>query len=277
MVGGDAATGPMALGGIRTVQLVDSLVLVPDVLSLPREPRNLRGHPTGLFTDTVPFVRVDRHGVLRDTIALVETPQRELWDAGPMWGLDPDIFGDQMRAVLRGDWLVVVSGREIRRYLASAPDTARVHEWEAVPTITPELITAERERRMDEASALRVAVDGIRPGDMRRDVIRDLPVADPVPAFDDLAGAHDGGVWVRTLTMPTDTVAEWFLVDIDGRQRGRLRLPADERIESGSAEWVVVRSVGSGKSGTTFPVILAPGSWSVWGEGFSFFLWWRVR
>jgi hypothetical protein len=242
MVGGDAATGPMALGGIRTVQLVDSLVLVPDVLSLPREPRNLRGHPTGRFMDTVPFVRVDRHGVLRDTIALVETPQRELWDAGPMWGLDPDIFGDQMRAVLRGDWLVVVSGREIRRYLASAPDTARVHEWEAVPTITPELITAERERRMDEASALRVAVDGIRPGDMRRDVIRDLPVADPVPAFDDLAGAHDGGVWVRTLTMPTDTVAEWFLVDIDGRQRGRLRLPADERIESGSAEWVVVRS-----------------------------------
>ena len=35
--------------------------------------------------------------------------------------------------------------------------------------------------------------------------------------------------------------------------------------------------VGSGKSGTSFPVILAPGSWSVWGEVFSFFLWWRVR
>ena len=35
--------------------------------------------------------------------------------------------------------------------------------------------------------------------------------------------------------------------------------------------------VGFGKSGTSFPVILAPGSWSVWGEGFSFLLWWRVR
>lgn len=226
----------------RTPRLLGVLRDTSFVMGLPQEARDLRDRPPGRFTDTVPFVWVDRRGIVRDTIALVEAPPREFFNLGPMWGLELDIFGDEVRAIAADEWLVTVSGREVRRYSMSG--VSRVHDWEPPPpVITPDLAGAERERRIGELGTARVRVAG--GGDlaeMHREVIQGLPVAEALPAFDDLAAGDRGAVWVRTLTMPTDTTSGWFLIDADGNIQGRLQLPAGERIESGSAEHVVVKS-----------------------------------
>ena len=328
-IGGDAATGPMALGGIRTARLVGSSVLVPEVMiqeirvfdlsgeyvetfgrrgagpgeyealgavfglpgegvvgwdrgrrtatlhgatgietvalfqgqfpdrtpqflgvlrdttfvvGLPREALGLRGFPPGPFTDTVPFLRVDRRGLIVDTIAMIEAPEREVFDVGPMWGVERYILGDELRAVVTGEQLVIVTGREVRRYSASG--ASLVHEWPTPsPAITSDLVRAERERRISQLGTSRVLVDGQSVAKLHRDVIRDLPVTeDPLPAFDDIRVGEGGAVWVRAFTMPSDTISTWFLIDADGRTRGYLELPIDERIESGTSEHVIVRS-----------------------------------
>lgn len=45
---------------------------------------------------------------------------------------------------------------------------------------------------------------------------------------------------MRRFALPNDTVSHWYLLDRDGGTRASLRLPVDERVESGTAEHVLV-------------------------------------
>lgn len=72
--------------------------------------------PAGRLVDTVLYLRLDRGGAVVDTIALVEAPEREYFETGPMRGLEEDILGDGLRSVVAGDELVLTRGREVWHY-----------------------------------------------------------------------------------------------------------------------------------------------------------------
>lgn len=206
--------------------------------SFPLTSRDMT-RPTGRIVDTVPFLRLDRAGAVTDTIALVEAPGREFFEAGPMRGLEKDILGDALRAVVTDDELVLTRGREVRHPSSGSLRAYETH-WDPLAP-TADMVRAERQRRIDDSRAPRVQVSsGEDLGALHRAVIERLPAADTLPAFDGLATGYDSSIWVRRFVLPGDTVSHWYLLDRNGGTRANLRLPVDERVESGTADRVVV-------------------------------------
>jgi hypothetical protein len=68
---------------------------------------------------------------------------------------------------------------------------------------------------------------------------KEAPVPEFMPTFDELAAQRSGATWIRTFTLPWDTVAEWVLLDSTGVASARLRTQPQFIIADATAESVV--------------------------------------
>lgn len=132
----------------------------------------------------------------------------------------PLLFAPQPRHGVAGDRWFFGSGEryEIAVHAKDGTLIRLVRRHHEPAEVTEDDVVARIERRL-------VSVTDSAARRRRRGILREMPVPETFPAYDDLVVARDGHLWVEGYRKPGETRPPWSVFAPDGRWLGDVSLP----------------------------------------------------
>jgi len=212
--------------------------------------------PSGLRSDTIPYLLFDRSGTLVRTLGeLVRHPR--YFDANS--GYQRFLFAPSVVSGIVGDELYVSETDSIivQRFDSAgvARGTLRL-ERSPRPVTEPDIEAGWRERAAQIAMAQQqmLAQTAATLGEeaaaataerIEQAVARDREKVEPgefLPAYKSIVVASDGSVWLEEYMHPSEDITRWFLMNDDFLPVGWIELPPNDRLlAAGSSRLIVLR------------------------------------
>ena len=89
---------------------------------------------------------------------------------------------------------------------------------------------------------IELRLEGIDEGESRQEArqrLADMPVAETMPAYEDLAVDAAGNIWAQEYRLEDDTESEWIVFDGTGRMLGNVMMPAGLQVTEIGEDFVL--------------------------------------